>query len=239
VISANSAAQAKPSGYSIALYYSHSNLIYHNTFANTLLFIETRNSTRFTPRNSWDNGLEGNYWNSYEGVDANQDGTGDTPFIVGENNVDNHPLMGKFVDFTVALGEKAYSITIISNSTISQFQFSPEDGTVSFVASGFNRTIGFSRIAVPNALLQDLQSGNLTFLINWEQPVLQKKWTDGICTYWYFSYVNSVSEPAIIPWLIVASVTILLIASLLVLLVFKKKHWISSRLQHRKGDDYE
>jgi len=41
----------------------------------------------------WDNGKEGNYWDNYEGVDINADGTGDTPYIIDENNRDNFPLM--------------------------------------------------------------------------------------------------------------------------------------------------
>ncbi len=93
VIAGNNALAVKPNGYSIAVYYSHNNLIYHNTFATTLLYVETRNGTPFTPRNSWDNGLEGNYWSDYTGEDADGDGIGDTPYVVGENNVDNYPLM--------------------------------------------------------------------------------------------------------------------------------------------------
>ena len=95
VIAGNNALTVKPNGYSIAVYYSHNNMIYHNTFANSLIYVETRNGTRFTPRNSWDNGLEGNYWSSYRGVDADQDGIGDTPYVIGEGNIDNHPLMAR------------------------------------------------------------------------------------------------------------------------------------------------
>jgi len=93
IIAGNNALAVKPGGYSIAVYYSHNNIIYHNTFATTLLYVETRNGTPFTPRNNWDNGLEGNYWSDYQGEDADGDGIGDTPYVVGENNVDNYPLM--------------------------------------------------------------------------------------------------------------------------------------------------
>lgn len=44
--------------------------------------------------NSWDNGIMGNYWDSYVGVDGNDDGLGDTPYnIPGGNNQDNYPLI--------------------------------------------------------------------------------------------------------------------------------------------------
>jgi len=93
VIVGNNALAIKPDGYSIAVYYSHNNLIYHNKFTNALLYVETRNGTPFTPRNSWDNGLEGNYWSDYTDGDADGDGIGDTPYVIGENNIDNYPLM--------------------------------------------------------------------------------------------------------------------------------------------------
>jgi len=236
VITGNNAARSKPGGYSIAIYYSHNNLIYHNAFANSHIYIESRNWTQFTPRNNWDNGLEGNYWNSYSGLDKNQDGIGDTSYIVDKNNIDNHPLMGKFSDNIVTLNGKTYSITIISNSTTSQFQFNPQDGKVSFIAAGFNGTMGFSRIAVPNMLLQDLHDGNLTFLINGEQPLLQRKWTDEMHAYWYFSYVNIVSESTSSPWLTVAlaSAPVLIILFLLVFVVYKKKRVRMHRASTRK-----
>jgi nitrous oxidase accessory protein NosD len=75
------------------VYYSHNNVIYHNKFVNSLLYTENRNGTQFTPKNSWDNGLEGNYWSDYTGEDADGDGIGDTPYMVGKDNVDNYPLM--------------------------------------------------------------------------------------------------------------------------------------------------
>lgn len=54
-------------------------------------------------RNIWDNGSEGNYWSSYDpranydGVDANGNGIGDTPYIIDScsDNVDRYPLMNK------------------------------------------------------------------------------------------------------------------------------------------------
>jgi nitrous oxidase accessory protein NosD len=45
------------------------------------------------PTNIWDNGTIGNYWSDYEGLDSDEDGIGDTPYIINENNQDNHPLM--------------------------------------------------------------------------------------------------------------------------------------------------
>jgi len=52
------------------------------------------NTTRMgTDIVSWDNSIIGNYWSDYSGLDENDDGIGDTPYIMDENNKDNYPLM--------------------------------------------------------------------------------------------------------------------------------------------------
>jgi parallel beta-helix repeat protein len=223
VIARNNALAIKPNGYSIAAYYSHNNVVYHNNFANSRVHIETKNGTPFTPRNSWDNGVEGNYWSLYRGIDADQDGIGDTPHGLRVHNIDNYPLMGKFYGFTVTLGKKDYGVTVISNSTISQFQFSPNDRRISFRATGEKGTIGFSRIAVQNTLLQNFPNGNLSFLINGKQPVMRRKWTNETRTYFYFSYMNRASESAIGLWITLALTSAFLIEFVLIFLVLKKK----------------
>ena len=44
--------------------------------------------------NKWDNGIIGNYWDDYAGVDANDDGIGDIPYIISgpAGNQDNFPI---------------------------------------------------------------------------------------------------------------------------------------------------
>ena len=43
--------------------------------------------------------IGGNYWSDYDGQDNNQDGIGDTPYIIDESNQDNYPLMNKIPEF--------------------------------------------------------------------------------------------------------------------------------------------
>jgi len=214
----------KAGGYSVAMYYSHNNYIYHNTLENTLLYTETRNGTRFTPANNWDNGLEGNHWTTYGGADANFDGLGDAPRVAGENNVDNHPLMGKFTAGTLSVEDKICSISIISNSTISELQYNSEDNSISLLALGENGTQGFLRVAVPNSFLQDLQEESVGFLVNGELPLVKNHWTDETQIYFYLVYMNVAPEQTVSPWLIPAMlVLILLLVLVLVYLLLKKK----------------
>ena len=44
--------------------------------------------------NVWDNGQKGNYYSDYQGIDANSDGIGDTPYYIqGGSAIDHYPLM--------------------------------------------------------------------------------------------------------------------------------------------------
>jgi nitrous oxidase accessory protein NosD len=44
----------------------------------------------------WSKNHRGNYWSDYTGDDANNDGIGDTPYAISNENYDNYPLMAPF-----------------------------------------------------------------------------------------------------------------------------------------------
>lgn len=67
---------------------SNNNTIYYNNFLNNKAQAVAVNS-----QNTWDNGVEGNYWSDYKGKDANDDKIGDTPYLIDKSNLDNYPLM--------------------------------------------------------------------------------------------------------------------------------------------------
>ena len=69
---------------------------YHNNFLCIINFEHSANVTHI-----WDNGTQGNYWQSYNGADADGDGIGDTPFAVSgiipfKDNIDRYPLISPF-----------------------------------------------------------------------------------------------------------------------------------------------
>jgi parallel beta-helix repeat protein len=72
----------------ILVHVCYNNLFYHNIFVNNVNHVETDGSTDI-----WDNGEEGNYWDNYTGLDSDEDGVGDIPYIIDENNGDNYPLV--------------------------------------------------------------------------------------------------------------------------------------------------
>ncbi len=70
--------------------WSEGNLIHKNIFVNN-----TEHAFDETDANFWDNGVLGNFWDDYTGVDLNGDGIGDSPYDVSGSfpNQDRYPLM--------------------------------------------------------------------------------------------------------------------------------------------------
>ena len=91
------------SGATFRFVYAWNNTFHHNNFFGKtevldnggLLspFFPNSSSISNSSINIWDDGTEGNYWEAYNGSDANLDGKGDTPFLIYNNNADNYPLI--------------------------------------------------------------------------------------------------------------------------------------------------
>jgi nitrous oxidase accessory protein len=79
---------------SVAFNSAENNTFYHNNFVNN----DVRQVSIYIgpARNFWDYEKEGNFWDDYNGTDANRDGIGDTPYMIDGENVDNYPLMFPF-----------------------------------------------------------------------------------------------------------------------------------------------
>jgi hypothetical protein len=68
----------------------------HNSFVDNDVhfsgcFCKDYNTTE--PMHTWDDGKEGNFWSDYNGSDVNDDGIGDTPYVIDVQNTDRYPLM--------------------------------------------------------------------------------------------------------------------------------------------------
>ena len=135
----------------VSFYFSNeNNILYHNNFFDTVQLSSES-------ANVWSYNGEGNYWHNYTGPDFDEDGIGDAPYTIDMNNEDSYPLMGMFSEFDAALGRETYTVTIISNSTVSNFRFKVGEETgnkiIQFdVTSGYD-TVGFCRVAIPSELM--------------------------------------------------------------------------------------
>jgi len=98
------------------------NSIYLNNFVNNTKHVISLSGSDHTV-NHFDNGVKGNYYDDYQGNDANWDGVGDSPYTIQETHwdeelksdvtivffQDNYPLMSPFDidDFSIELPEWA------------------------------------------------------------------------------------------------------------------------------------
>ena len=72
---------------------SSSNLLYQNNLINNDM------NALNSGQNQWDNGIKGNYYSDYNGIDSNNDGIGDTPYNVSGSGgpQDRYPLMQMYL----------------------------------------------------------------------------------------------------------------------------------------------
>jgi parallel beta-helix repeat protein len=233
--------------YGIWFYDSYGNWIYHNNFIG--------NTPQVYPSfelNSWDAGYPsgGNYWSPtwlYHGTDiysglyqneTGSDGIGDAPYVE-----DKYPLIGMFnrynvTYFTSPIVPHAYNVTVISNSTISDFVAPiwiehPEVIFLVFNVTGEQGSTGFCRVSFPTAMM----NGTYHIFVNGtEIPYTLLPCSDADYSYLYFNYIHSTKEITIIPefpsFLILP---ILFIATLLAIMVHKK----GVRTNHSKTERAE
>lgn len=73
---------------------SSNNIIYHNNFIKNNNHVEIKKGIDVGESvNVFEKNKEGNYWDNYYGADYNENGIGDLPYPIDENNQDNYPLI--------------------------------------------------------------------------------------------------------------------------------------------------
>jgi parallel beta-helix repeat protein len=207
---------------------SSNNRIHHNDFIANTHQIVSEDSL-----NVWDDGYPsgGNYWSDYNGTDANYDGIGDTPYVVGVNNTDHYPLVGMFNSYNVTyytppLVPHACNITVISNSTISDFVAPiwiehPEVIFFMFNASGTESSTGFCRVSFPTAMM----NGTYHVSVNGtETPYNLLPCSDANHSYLYFTYSHSTEQIIIVPeFPSILILPLFMMATLLAVAICRKK----------------
>jgi len=150
--------------YGIIIESGYYNLIYENYFNNNNI-----NAYDNGTDNEWDNGVIGNYWDDYAGIDANDDGIGDTPYLIsgiGEGQ-DNYPIwadgdditpvitiISPSVDSVFSLVAPNYQITIVELN-LDTIWYTLDGGGTNYTITGLTGT--FNQLA-----WEALSEGNLT-----------------------------------------------------------------------------
>ncbi|MGD0977603.1 MAG: NosD domain-containing protein [Candidatus Bathyarchaeia archaeon] len=188
--------------------------IFHNNFVNNQNQTEILDSFH----NDWNDTYEGNYWSDYNGTDANQDGIGDTPYLIDVNNQDNHPLMGIFSQFEITKQGQTYTLTTICNSTITNFGYT---GAINFNITAPEGTGGFCRIVIPNTLYDQ----NYPILIDGSPPLEENELSlsNGTHTYLYFTYSNSAHSITIVPEFATAFFLLIVMLTIPTAIVVRKR----------------
>lgn len=124
---------------------SDNNIIYANNFT-----LNPINAYDYSTSTQWDNGVSGNYWSNYIGLDANDDGFGDTPYDLPPlgGSVDHYPIYSDGNDigptisiinptFDEVFGDKSpmYNITIFDIHGIDKVWYTLDNGITNYTAS--------------------------------------------------------------------------------------------------------
>jgi parallel beta-helix repeat protein len=212
----------------IVLSSSSGNTFYHNNFINNIQQVSSDGSP-----NTWDNGYPsgGNYWSDYrtrypDAVENDSSAIWNTPYNVSSGNIDRYPLMGPFHTFGVGTWSRiAYSVDIVSNSTITNLSFNQPASTLTFYVTGTTGTVGFCRVAIPLSLM----SGPWTVTVNGVPPLYLNITTYGNYTYIYFMYHHStetvqITSVSVIPEFQPSTLLpLFMISTLVAALVLRKK----------------
>ena len=186
---------------------SHNNHIFHNNFINnTQQEVTCDWSSQF-----WDNGYPsgGNYWSDYNGTDllkgpyqnlTGSDGVGDVPYKIPIVNDTRHTIGFAYASYSLMApisifdagtwNGVPYYVNVVSNSTVSNFRFNPEEGAfIHFNVTGEDGTSGFCRVTIPKSLLWVEDGWTITV---GDRPISDYTIIpDENYTYVYFAYNHS------------------------------------------------
>ncbi len=220
-------------GLGISLYSSNGNVIHHNSFINN--WPDGSQAFQIYSQNSWDDGSVGNYWDDYTGLDDGSggrvagDGVGDTG--LPEWGLDYYPLTCPPMPIQVLVDNMAYPVTLVSNSTVSTFRFTPSYMRITFNVVGPAGTGGFFNLTIPTTLLK---GDPWNVLINGKNVNSQSVITSNdTCASIYFAYDQSSTHSVLVTgtWVVpeFPPTSIVLLAMMLALAIaFTHAHKVTS-----------
>jgi len=135
---------------------SFNNTFFHNNFINNPKHIVIDESV-----DTWNDNYPsgGNFWSDYIGIDIDEDGFGDSAYLINANNQDKYPLITPKIwhhNFIPIIWEGViYQVALSSNSTIFEFLFNQPQMYVSFNLTGQVNTAGFCNVTIPKNFLSD------------------------------------------------------------------------------------
>ena len=207
----------------IRLYESSGNTFYHNTFVNTRNVYDSGwDHNRPPSYNDWDNGVEGNFWNDYNGSDLNKDGIGDTAHMADTHNKDRYPLMEPFNSTYYLLKITPPKISLLSpvnevyneSSVILIFNADKAVNSTSYSLDG-QQNVTLSG----NTNLTDLPNGSHNITVYAEDTF------GNIGSSQTISFTIAKPEPESFPVVPVTAVSVAAVALIAAgLLVYRKKH---------------
>ena len=150
-----------------------------------------------------------------------------------EKVIDLHsPLAATTTMFSVDVGTKTYNVTVVSNSSISVFDFNPASKRISFRTMGLSFAFPytfFCNVTFPN----DLLWGNLTVLVGGNPKVMPIRKANDTCTSLYFAYemqgaknvqITGVEAAADFPsFTAISTIVVFVTLAILAVVLIKKK----------------
>jgi parallel beta-helix repeat protein len=216
------------SGQAVMLWGASNNKIFQNNFIDNKFPAGTGSFNSQSTGNIWDNGTEGNFWDDYNGTDADGNGIGDTPYEIYTRNrsgalfpknTDHYPLMTPFNSTLYSLKTTPPAISILS--PIAQ-TYNESDVSLTFLIDKPVNNTGYSLDGIGNFTL----SGNTTLAdlaVGRHNVTIFAQDTFGnIGSSQTISFTVAKPEPESFPVVSVATVAVALVVA--GLLVYHKKH---------------
>jgi hypothetical protein len=127
-------------------------------------------------------------------MDLNHDGIGDSPHVIDPDNIDRYPLTGTFSSFKCP---GSLRVSVISNSTINDFEYSSSNNTITIHVSNATAapSYGFCELCLPHELM-DITKIQVT-IDGGRTPIVYANYDaadNGTHRWIYFVYEHSTHE---------------------------------------------